>query len=226
MRIVKIIQVSGEIEVVTGLHIGASKESIEIGGMDNPIVKVPTTGDPYIPGSSIKGKMRSLLEWYLGKISNSGNAWSSKDPNDDISRIFGVGNNPKDPFKGGPTRIIVRDAFITDDCKKNFIENGYLFTEDKYENSINRITSNAMPRPIERVVPGVKFAFEMQYRVMDIDGDNGALDEKYFDEVVIKGLKLIEMDALGGGGSRGNGKICFKGLKADSKNIDLSQVSL
>lgn len=47
--------VTADIELVTGLHIGTSKEEVEVGGLDNPVVKDPF-GNPYIPGSSLKGK--------------------------------------------------------------------------------------------------------------------------------------------------------------------------
>ena len=52
----------GRIKAVTGLHIGAQREVSEIGGIDNPVIKDPATGLPYIPGSSLKGRLRSLLE--------------------------------------------------------------------------------------------------------------------------------------------------------------------
>ena len=60
MKLVRIYTITGTIETVTGLHIGAGKDSIEIGGMDNPVIKHPHTGEHYIPGSSLKGKVRSL----------------------------------------------------------------------------------------------------------------------------------------------------------------------
>ena len=54
--------ITGLIELKTGLHIGTSQETLEIGGMDNPVIRDPLTREPYIPGSSLKGKLRSLLE--------------------------------------------------------------------------------------------------------------------------------------------------------------------
>ena len=109
---------------------------------------------------------------------------------------------------------------LTGEWKKKF-QDGKALVEEKSENSLNRITAEANPRPIERVVPGVEFDFEIAYRVIDTD-DNGATDEKYFREVVLEGLKLLQNDYLGGGGSRGNGQIEFVSLKdEEGKEITL-----
>ena len=59
---------SGQIELVSGLHIGSGNAEMHIGGTDNPVIKNPVTNQPYIPGSSLKGKMRSLLEWRAGVV--------------------------------------------------------------------------------------------------------------------------------------------------------------
>lgn len=209
--------IRGTITVETGLHIGGSSDTIEIGGMDNPIIINPVTKEPYIPGSSLKGKMRSLLEWKLGKIELKG--WEMGQPygfhpedsdNHPISRIFGT---TSDDALLGPTRLIVRDAFVSKKYREQKIEENENWTwfdmiEEKTENAINRITARANPRPIQRVVPGTEFDFEMVYRIFDF-GDNGDVDRGFFDNV-LDGLKLVEMDALGGSGSRGCGKVSFK----------------
>lgn len=57
-KLVEIYKISGQIKLETGLHIGGDEGVIEIGGNDNPIVRDISTGNPYIPGSSLKGKMR------------------------------------------------------------------------------------------------------------------------------------------------------------------------
>ena len=88
--------------------------------------------------------------------------------------------------------------------------------EEKSENSLNRITAVANPRPIERVVPGIEFDFELTYRVIDTNGDNGKTDKDNFDSVVKEGLKLLQNDYLGGGGTRGNGEIEFVDLKDET----------
>ena len=110
----------------------------------------------------------------------------------------------------------MRDAVLTEEWTKKFRE-GKPIIEEKSENSLNRITAVANPRPIERIVPGVEFNFEISYRVIDT-GDNGNTDEKYFDSVVKECLRLLQNDYLGGGGSRGNGEIEFVDLKDEAGN--------
>ena len=217
-------KITGKIVVKTGLHIGAGNDKVEIGGMDNPIIRNPLTREPYIPGSSIKGKIRSLMEWKLDKIDKGnknpkdlGKVCSCGNPDCEICRVFGSANTKSEGAKDkGPTRLIVRDATLSEDWKKKF-QDGKAIIEEKSENSLNRITAEANPRPIERVVPGVEFDFEIAYRVIDT-GDNGATDEKYFKEVVLEGLKLLQNDYLGGGGCRGNGQIEFKDLVDEKGN--------
>jgi CRISPR-associated protein Csm3 len=218
-------QLKGLIEVITGLHVGAGNNAIEIGGMDNPVVKNPVSSEPYIPGSSIKGKMRSLAEWFYGKMSTDsktpGAVCDCGKPNCKICRVFGTnaarnGAERALALKRGPTRLIVRDAPLrkdTDGFK------GDVLIEEKWENTINRITAVANPRQIERVVPGTVFDFDVSYRVMDVNEGANSIDDKYFCDVVLLSLYLLEHDYLGGGGSRGNGKIIFKSLKLDGREI-------
>lgn len=205
-------RITGRIVVKTGLHIGAGSDKVEIGGMDNPVIRNPLTREPYIPGSSIKGKMRSLMEWKLDKLKDSdGKVCPCGGAECKICRVFGSANTKSEKAKDrGPTRLIVRDAALTSDWKEKF-KAGKPIVEEKSENSLNRITAEANPRPVERVVPGVEFDFEIAYRVIDT-GDGGTTDEKYFQEVVLEGLKLLQKDYLGGGGSRGNGQIEFRDL--------------
>ena len=208
-------KITGKIVVKTGLHIGAGNDEVHIGGVDMPIIRNPINGEPYIPGSSIKGKMRSLLEWNENKIiTNNGNPCNCGKKDCKICRVFGTGNSDKNDYDKGPTRIIVRDAFLSKDSVNEYYKD---IVEEKAENNINRITAKATPRFLERVVPGVEFDFEIAYRVIDT-GDNGATDEKYFKEVVLEGLKLLQNDYLGGGGSRGNGQIEFKDLVDEKGN--------
>ena len=133
--------ITGQIEVLTGLHIGAGKDAVEIGGVDNPVVKNPYTGEPYIPGSSLKGKLRCMMEWATGRVDQDGKIWDGggeTDPlklsNDPILRIFGTTNKNWD---AGPTRLVVRDSFLNNDWKDKIIERGLPFTEEKFENSID-----------------------------------------------------------------------------------------
>lgn len=219
----KLKKISGSIVVRTGLHIGAGSDKVEIGGMDNPIIRNPLNREPYLPGSSLKGKMRSLLEWKLGKINTTGRkpggpcACGSADCK--ICRVFGSANstrNASEPDRRGPTRLIVRDAILSEN-DRNLMKQGKPIIEEKAENSLNRITAEANPRPIERVVPGISFDFEMLYRVIDM-GDGGKTDEENFNSVVLAGLRLLQNDYLGGGGSRGNGQIDFANLKDEDNN--------
>lgn len=221
MKQIETKKITGKIKVITGLHIGAGNDKVEIGGMDNPIIRNPLTQEPYIPGSSIKGKMRSLLEWHLNKLGTDGKPCDCGSADCKICRVFGSANKSKDgDKKKGPTRIIVRDAKLSQDWADKF-KGGKAIIEEKSENSLNRITAEANPRPIERVVPDVTFDFEILYRIIDMD-DNGDTDRKYFDEVVKKGLKLLQDDYLGGGGTRGNGQIEFVELKDENgKEISL-----
>jgi CRISPR-associated protein Csm3 len=212
--------IEGVIEVVTGLHIGGSTAIIEIGGKDNPVIRHPISKEPYIPGSSLKGKMRSLLEWKLGKINTDAKArdygdvhkWCGKH-NCPICVIFGTS---ADEAGLGPTRLVVRDAILSAEYRKAQKERDETWTvldltEDKYENSINRITARANPRNFERVVSGVKFDLRMSYRVFtNGNGDKETGNDEGLFKYVIEGLKLIEKDALGGAGSRGCGQVKFK----------------
>ena len=213
MMLQKKIIITGKIKTLTGLHIGAAKESTEIGGMDNPIIKDPVTGLPYIPGSSLKGKMRSLLEKSLAN-SKGGEKFfnrpmgrpgyeikihvcNSKEEaiNCEVCRLFGSSGSTNHP-----ARAYFRDANLTDDWKEKIRSEGLI--EEKYEAAIDRITSAANPRPVERVPAGVEFEFEIVYNVED---------ERWKEDLrnLFKAMKLLEDDYLGGSGSRGYGKVKF-----------------
>lgn len=225
--------VRGKIECLTGLHIGGSKEKLEIGGVDSIVVRSPRTDYPYIPGSSIKGKLRHLLEFFTGAVNDpiivsTNKAWTkeeehkknlgnvSKKP--EIVRLFGIGANEReDPKNGldklGLTRLIVRDAHPDEETVNSIWEglgSDAFYTEYKAENTIDRLTSAANPRFIERVVEGSKFEFEMVYSVFDM-GETDFADAANADvELLHLGLRLLENSALGKSGSRGYGKIRFQ----------------
>ncbi len=213
--------ITGTIEVVTGLRIGAGKETIEIGGLDNPVVKHPHTQQPYIPGSSLKGKLRSLMEWAMHRIEKNGAVWGTGTvrSGDEILRIFGV---TSDEWKDGPSRLIVRDAFLNEDWAREKILDGLPLTEEKTEVVIDRIQGKAAsgigPRRMERVPAGARFDLEMVFKVYSVDGDGGKGDRRCL-ELVVQAMKLLEQDALGGSGSRGYGKVRFRDLKLDGKPI-------
>ena len=225
-------ELTGTLRVVSGLHIGAGSDVIEIGGMDNPIMKHPVTGAPYIPGSSLKGKLRSIMEWRLVPeqiIHNAGKPCNCGDASCPICTVFGTtAGNDKDFKKAldrGPTRVTVRDCFLSAAWQTKF-DKGESLVEAKSENSINRITAKAYPRPLERVVPGVEFDFGIAFRVFARDDEEtpGQRDEGYLNSVVLAGLAYLTQDALGGGGSRGNGRIEFADLACNGQSISLPEV--
>jgi CRISPR-associated protein Csm3 len=218
-------ELRGKIRLLSGLHIGGNKDTIEIGGMDNPVIKNPITGLPYIPGSSIKGKMRFLLEWKLRKVTNSEpHSCSPDDGGCPICRIFG---NTDKSRTYGPTRLMVSDCdlLLSDDDKKKFDKDELIYLEDKVENRINRLTGAAIdPRHMERVPAGLEFNFGLTYKIFEIDGADttGNKDEKNWQEVV-NALYYLQEDALGGSGSRGYGKIEFVDLKLDGVPVKLTK---
>jgi CRISPR-associated protein Csm3 len=224
MKFIQYKTVNGIIQCVTGLRIGGSKDTIEIGGMDNPIIRNPLDKFPYIPGSSLKGKIRSLLEWEIGgKLSNDGNVHQFADCKDircPICRIFGVTD---DEAKFGPGRAIFRDSGVTkkseEKLKELQLKKGLLYVEEKTETAIDRLKGKAKDgslRQYERVPAGTEFSFQIDYRVFDID-DNGQTDIENF-QWLLHGLWLLEQDALGSSGSRGYGHIKF-GIYKDKEFV-------
>lgn len=217
------IQMIGKIKCLTGLHIGASKENLEIGAIDASVVRDPITREPYIPGSSIKGKLRALLEKALAikleimgtqkrrNIGTRGNPVyihvctdaedAQKCP---ICRLFG--STGSDGGRNYPSRIIVRDAYLTRESSEELsqIDTGLQFTEWKFENAIDRVTSSANPRQIERVPRGAEFEFEIVYNVEEKETLRDDLDNLHLV------IELLKMDSLGGHGSRGYGKVAIE----------------
>lgn len=225
MKLVTTRILTGHIQVITGLHIGAGKDAIEIGGVDSPVVKNIYTAEPYIPGSSLKGKLRCLMEWATNRVRDDGKTWDGEtggDPEDlaqdPVLRIFGTTNKS---WNAGPTRLIVRDCPLNEKWRNGIIERGLPLTEEKFENNIDRIKGKASEgksggvRKIERVPAGALFDMTIVYRIFDT-GDNGQLDQGLFDNF-LKVMRLLEFDALGGSGSRGYGRIKFTDLQVDGK---------
>src|SRR6516162_11417245 len=222
----------GELRCETGLHVGAGKGSLEIGGSDNPVVK-DAFGRPYVPGSSLRGKVRSLLEQSSGIVVPSALVYLSRRngqevrihqsdrPDDDICLLFGrnpgrmerVQGETLETSQATPARLAVFDApldpeSITAQMRENLDDD---LTEVKSENAIDRITSLANPRTLERVPSGATFQVRL---VMDVLCDE---DAPLFLRV-IEGLRLLEDDALGGGGSRGSGRVSFSNLRLVWRN--------
>jgi CRISPR-associated protein Csm3 len=224
MQLKAINQITGQIQLITGLHIGAGNEEVHIGGIDNGVIKHPHTQQPYIPGSSLKGKMRSLLEWRAGLVGETGGKPVSIDLLDTLTgdkkqhaeiivRLFGAAGDTKNALKAeeiGITRLSFWDCGLN---KKDWLDkvdkNNWLYTEAKSENTINRITGTAdHPRQTERVPADAIFDFKLGMKIL---ADN----EHSFIDTVLAGLKLLELDGIGGSGSRGYGKIKFKLDDAD-----------
>ncbi|GAB6190138.1 type III-A CRISPR-associated RAMP protein Csm3 [Marinitoga arctica] len=214
--------IKGKIKLLTGLHIGGTNEGFQIGGIDNVVIKNPLTDEPIIPGSTLKGKMRSLLEWKYAniEIKNNNNNISSKVIGDKsalfILKLFGQTKDWKiDNDILGPVRLIFRDATLTDESKKELEKylGKNIYTEVKAENSIDRLTSAANPRFMERVIAGSEFEFEI---VMDNYSKEDYKNLKY----LFEGLLMLEDSYLGGGGSRGNGKIEIEIEKVSKRNAE------
>lgn len=216
-------RVTATLVLRSGLHIGAGKDAIEIGGLDLPVVKHPFTQEPYIPGSSLKGKLRSLLEWALNRVENDGSVWGSDKKgqyadDDPILRAFGTTHKQ---WRGGPTRLLVRDAYLDPVWADSIRDQGLAFTEEKMEVSIDRIQGKAKDgglRRTERVPAGARFELDMVFKVFDWNGDGGQTDRDCLNRV-LEGLKLLERDALGGSGSRGYGRVRVKNLKVDERDV-------
>lgn len=206
----RVVEVKGIIKLVTGLHIGAGSDEIHIGGIDSPVVK-DRDGYPYIPGSSLKGKIRSLLELADGISSfNGGISTIANSPDNPVPVMFGDASGTE------ITRVLFRDAFITEDSKKTLYEKSLSATEAKNENSINRINGKAIsPRTIERAISDLEFDFDIVVRLLD--GDS----EDVFKETLIRGMKMLEKDALGGSGSRGYGRVKFLNVCWGEDQIEL-----
>src|SRR5436305_2106340 len=222
----------GEMHCETGLHVGAGKGSFEIGGSDNPVVK-DAFGRPYVPGSSLRGKIRSLLEQFSGAAVPSELVYVSRRkgqevrihqsdrPDDEICLLFGrnagrmerVTGEPLDSHNATPARLAVFDApldldSITAPMRENLDDE---LTEVKNENAIDRITSQANPRTLERVPAGARFRVRFIVDVL-CDEDAPLIGQ------LVQGLRLLEDDALGGGGSRGSGLVHFANLKLHWRN--------
>ena len=227
MQLTNISDIQGQIELVSGLHIGSGNAEMHIGGTDNPVIKNPVTGEPYIPGSSLKGKMRSLLEWRAGVVAiaegkplgfrhlpklNGAAASQGRA----ILKLFGgapegAGKDDKLVAEIGPTRLAFWDCALDPAWVKEMGDKNLLLTETKMENMIDRIAGVAEhPRNTERVPAGARFDFRLTLKV--VDGEELLVD-------LLRGLRLLELTGLGGSGSRGYGKLRFTRLTLDGDSL-------
>lgn len=205
--------ITGNIEVKTGLHIGATEGMFAIGKKDKGVIANPINGQPYIPGSSLRGKLRSLTEKYQGKVSGQkiaqGEIHACEDPNCPICLLYG-----RAAEKGGSlTRMIVRDVHMLAESAERLsnARTDLPYTEIKTEVAIDRVTSQANPRTIERVPAGAVFGPMELVISFFAPGDTDLLD------MLLDGMALLQDDYLGGHGSRGYGKVEFANLNVTVK---------
>lgn len=194
------IQIKGDVEVKTGMHIGGSSAFAAIGAVDAPVVKDARTNKPMIPGSSLKGKMRTLL----AKEYNKKLAAKPDDDAENLLRLFGCAK--KDHVKR--SRVLISDMFLTNEEELR-MQGMQTFTEVKFENTINRATAVANPRQIERVIRGSVFGLDMIY---EVEEEEQIVEDM---QVLAEGFKLLQYDYIGGNGSRGYGKVVFHNLRAE-----------
>lgn len=221
MKLLGRLFITGNIVAQTGLHIGGSGGAFAIGGVDNPVIADQLTRRPYIPGSSLRGKMRSLTEKSMGRVRgqrvsqieiHSCRKDESAYPNCPICNIYGI---TSEKFNL-PTRLIVRDVPLTEESANRLwnAKTSLPYTEVKTEVAIDRITSQATPRDVERVPASAVFGpMELIYSIYQEQDVNWLSD-------LLDGMELLEDDYLGGLGSRGSGKIVFKNLTVTLKKAD------
>lgn len=249
--------INTKLRLITALHIGGGDDTMQIGGISKSVIKREVYAnpdgsinyegkgkkitEPYVPGSSVKGKIRSLLEHAFGLVSAQkaikleNDSYKAGEPinsnfiehirggkfkNGDalikkanlIITLFGESAGSKDKKNTKITRAIFRDSFLTEETRKLYLENKIKISEEKAENSIDRISVTANPRFLERVPVNIEFSFEAVLREFDED------KQLPLKETLTLGLKLIEADSLGGGGSRGSGKVEFVSYENKEKD--------
>ena len=224
--------IEGDLLCETGLHIGAGKGTLEIGGADNPVVK-DAFGRPYVPGSSLRGRLRSLLEQALGLATPKQLVYVSKRKGqevrihssdaagDEICLLFGRAPGRVERVEGDalsqsnitPARLTIYDAALNLDsitvAMRESLDDE--LTEVKSESAIDRITSQSQARTLERVPAGAAFKLRL---ILDVLCE----EDKELIGTLFQGLLLLEDDTLGGGGSRGSGRVRFANLKLTWRN--------
>lgn len=213
------IKIEGTLEVRTGLHIGGDDSMSAIGAIDSPVVRDPLTRQPIVPGSSLKGKLRTLLAREMGSEPAKG-VDGFKNDCAEIKRLFGSAASDTDTDGAGiqMSRLQFADCFLS-----NRDEMPQIF-ETKWENTIDRLTSVANPRQMERVVRGAKFGVEIIYNVEDPE----QVPEDFAN--LSLALRLLENDYLGGGGTRGNGRVTFDDMRVSfatgGEDVELPKLGL
>lgn len=212
------VQVKANLIARSGLRIGGALPGLAIGGVDLPVIRHPLTGYPYVPGSSLRGKMRALLDrWHgnepnhkIGSVSIHVPATMDEYNTSPVGRLFGV-LPARQLADIRPTRLLVRDVYLDEQEAsrlRGMARGGTLYTEAKTEAAIDRRTSAAVPRTVERVLAGVCFrAFTAVIALYDVD----RVDE--YLPLLLRGMRLLEDDYLGGHGSRGSGEVEFRDVE-------------
>lgn len=206
------IVITAELKLLTGMHIGKSNDFAPIGAVDSVVITDPLTKQPIIPGSTLKGKLRTML----AKLETEGpSLHSHSEDNDTIKRLFGA-SSPEVV----EARLQFYDIFLNNANELQEKETDLAYTEIKFENTINRITAVANPRQLERVPAGAKFDFKLIYNCEDeLD-----LEEDFAN--LAKALKMLQLDYIGGSGTRGYGKVAFSNFKVEAKNLTDNHVEV
>jgi CRISPR-associated protein Csm3 len=201
--------ITGKLKLLTGMHIGYSKEFSQIGAVDSVVVRDPVTKIPVIPGSSLKGKMRTLL---ARSTSKGYNVQKHSEDNEKIKELFGSSS----PIIHGKLQFF--DLKMTAESVYEISNSGntelYL-TEIKFENSIDRLTCVANPRQLERVPAGAEFEFNLVYNV---ETDDHQIIKEDF-ETISTAISLLHYDYIGGSGSRGYGKVAIHDIEVIQTKI-------
>lgn len=205
VKLEKKVLYTGTITLKTGLHIGGTNAALNIGGPDKFVVRNPINKIPYIPGSSLKGKMRALVEIANGETNNGK---PTNDPNSKAGALFGISG---DNENSKPSRLIVRDAEL-DINACDFSNTDLPYTESKTEVAIDRVTAKPNPRIFERVPAGAKFKLNMVLNVFEGE------DEAALKKTLNQAIELLEDDYLGGHGSRGYGQVKIDLVKPDGED--------
>lgn len=219
-KLIKHIEVTGVLRAVTGLRIGAGGSSLEIGGLDNPILRHPATRVPYVPGSSLKGKLRSLLEVNRYRAEGFQEPAAQEGPcrcnRCAVCWLFGCGDARSTTE---PTRLIFRDCpFLEEEVKQqaDLLREGIFYSEVKSEVTMDRArgtVGGAGPRSMDRIMAGTGLDFRLTVRVLEGD------DESQMKAALLHAFRLLQREGLGGSVTRGYGQVRFEGLKWDGADL-------
>ncbi len=204
--------ITAEMKLKTGMHIGKANDFAPIGAVDSIVITDPLTGEPVIPGSSVKGKMRTLLAKLLSNRNENGILPNHEKDTDIIKGLFGASAPVRE------AKLQFFDLFLSNADEIKNKPTDLLYTEIKFENTIDRKTAVANPRQLERVPAGAVFAFKLVY-----NAENTAELKSDF-ETLASGFKLLQLDYIGGSGSRGYGKVNFSNFKAEAKNLGTEKI--